>query len=281
VEALKTQCSIQTSNILSSRSSQAILARLRASKPDTPAIPTLTSTPEDNNPLHQAVLDLSKKQLARNQECLYRTCAGITAFKVQDPDPLAVDKGKVLGIRIEAFTNGKFVRPYYVFLNKPYKGTQIMRVHRHTVPPCIPLAALAAKYLPTPSAASGEVLKTRKQDLPRFARCLRREITSYHNRIAAIAGMRKAFGLDVKKGRNKGKGRELVIRDISAADAEAKQIRFEWVDGRIGRAVVDGKGEIRKCVIIGEDGRDREMERRILGGNRTIDQIAERMGIQI
>jgi central kinetochore subunit Mal2/MCM21 len=281
VKALKTQRSIQTSNILSSRSSQAILARLRASKSDTPALPTSTSPPEDNNPLHQAVLDLSKKQITCNQECLYRTCAGITTFKVQDPDPFAVDKGKVLGIRIEAFTNSKFIRPYYVFLNKPYKGSQIMRVHRHTVPPCIPLAALAAKYLPTPSTASGEALKARKQDLPRFVRCLRREIASYHNRIAAITGMRKAFGLDVKKGKNKGKGRELVIRDISAADAEAKQIRFEWVDGRIGRAVVDGKGQIQKCVIIGEDGRDRDMERRILSGNKTIDQMAERLGIQM
>jgi central kinetochore subunit Mal2/MCM21 len=149
------------------------------------------------------------------------------------------------------------------------------------VPPCIPLAALAAKYLPTSSAASEDVLKARKQDLPRFVRCLRREIASYHNRIASIAGLRKAFGLDVKKGKNKGKGRELIIRDISAADAEAKQIRFEWVDGRIGRAVVDGKGMIQKCVIIGEDGRDRAMERRILSGDRTIDQMAERMGIQM
>jgi central kinetochore subunit Mal2/MCM21 len=278
---LKKQRSIQTSNILSSRSSQAILAHLRASQAEAPSLPTSTTPPEDNNPLHQIVLNLSKNQLAHNQECLYRTCAGVTTFKVQDPDPFAVDKGRVLGIRIEAFTNGKFIRPYYVFLNKPYKGSQIMRVHRHTVPPCVPLAALAVKYMPTPDAGSDDVLKARKQDLPRFVRCLRREIASYHNRVAAIAGMRKAFGLDVKKGRNKGKGRELIIRDISAADAEAKQIRFEWADGRIGRAVVDGKGEIQKCVIIGEDGRDRDMERRILGGNRTIDEVAERMGIGI
>jgi central kinetochore subunit Mal2/MCM21 len=151
----------------------------------------------------------------------------------------------------------------------------MLRVHRHTVPPCIPLAALAAKYLPTPSIA-GDVVKARKQDLPRFVRCLRREAASYHNRVTAIAGLRKAFGLDVKKG--KGKGRELVIRDISAADAEAKQIRFEWMDGRIGRAVVDGKGHLQKCVIIGEDGRDRQMERRILSGDKTIDGMAERMG---
>lgn len=149
------------------------------------------------------------------------------------------------------------------------------------MPPCIPLAALAARYLPTPSRGSGDILKTQKQDLSRFVRCLRREIASYHNRVAAIAGMRKAFGLDVKKGRNKGKERELVIMDISAADAEAKQIRFEWVDGRIGRAVFNGKGEIQRCVIIGEDGRDRDMERKILDGNSTLDQMVERLGVRI
>jgi central kinetochore subunit Mal2/MCM21 len=184
----------------------------------------------------------------------------------------------VLGIRIEAFASGKFTRPYYVFLNKPYEGQKkILRVHRHTVPPCIPLAALAARYLPTPSVAASEALKFRKQDLPRFVRCLRREVANYHNRVAVIAGLRKAFGLDNKKGKNKGKGKELVMRDITAADAEARQIRFEWVDGRIGRAVVDSTGGIQKCVIIGEAGRDREMERRILGGNGRLEGLAERM----
>lgn len=102
----------------------------------------------------------------------------------------------------------------------------------------------------------------------------------YHNRVAVIAGLRKAFGLDDKKGRAKGKGRELVMRDITAADAEAKQIRFEWIDGRIGRAVVDSKGGIQKCVIIGEEGRDRDMERKILGGNRRLEGVAERVGAQ-
>jgi central kinetochore subunit Mal2/MCM21 len=139
-----------------------------------------------------------------------------------------------------------------------------------------------ARYLPTPSGAGAEVevLKARKQNLGQFTRCLRREVAHYHNRVAVIAGLRKAFGLDDKKGRAKGKGRELVMRDITAADAEAKQIRFEWIDGRIGRAVVDSKGGIQKCVIIGEEGRDRDMERKILGGNRRLEDVAERMGAQ-
>jgi central kinetochore subunit Mal2/MCM21 len=70
------------------------------------------------------------------------------------------------------------------------------------------------------------------------------------------------------------------MRDITVADAEAKQIRFEWVDDRIGRAVVDSKGEIQKCVIIGEEGRDRDTERKVLGGNRRLESAAKRMGAQ-
>ena len=53
--------------------------------------------------------------------------------------------------------------------------------------------------------------------------------------MAVIKGLRKEFRLDEEevKGR-KWKQREKVIIDVSAADAEAKQIRIEWVDGRIG-----------------------------------------------
>jgi len=96
----------------------------------------------------------------------------------------------------------------------------------------------------------------------------------YHNRVQVIKNLRKEFKLDEKVGR-KGKGRERVIADISAADAEAKQVRIEWVDGRIGRAVVGERGEVRKCVIIGEDGRDRENERRVLRGG--MEGIGERL----
>lgn len=98
----------------------------------------------------------------------------------------------------------------------------------------------------------------------------------YHNRIAVIKSLRRAFGLDEKVSA-KGKERERLLYDISAADAEAKQLRIEWVDGRIGRCVVGEKGEVVKCVIIGEEGRDRETERRLLGGDRRMEGIATRL----
>lgn len=162
-------------------------------------------------------------------------------------------------------------------LNKPWTGNNLLRVHRHTIPSCIPLISLAQRYLPNGKGAAAMGDKetgAKKQDLTRFMRALRREIVGYHNRISAIKGLRKEFKLDEKISR-KGKDRERVIADISAADAEATQVRIEWVDGRIGRAVVDDKGEVKKCVVIGEEGRDREIERRVCAGR--IEGIGERL----
>ncbi|RFU24634.1 hypothetical protein B7463_g11694, partial [Scytalidium lignicola] len=299
VDILKSKRKLQAAAILSSRTSQSILTRLRNPNHPSPNTPTPTtsatslttqpSIPNDTNPLQTPsalLLATSKKQSVHNQECTYRACASITTFKIHDPDPHAVDGGSVLGIRIDVGSSGKFIRPYYIMLNKPYPGSNALRIHRHTVPPCIPIASFAARYLPPPSSSSstqstaaGETMKVggrRGQDLTRFVRALRREVVQYHNRIVVIKALRKAFGLDEKVSA-KGKGRERVLYDISAADAEAKQLRIEWVDGRIGRCVVGERGEMLKCVVIGEDGRDREMERRVLGGDRRMEGIATRL----
>ncbi|KAF8862472.1 hypothetical protein BDZ45DRAFT_645856 [Acephala macrosclerotiorum] len=269
--ALKAHRKTQATTILSSRSTQATLSRLCASQKSTQST---HSTPEtDISPL----LSTSTAQAAHNQENLYRCCAGITTFRIRDPDPRAVDNGYILGIRIDVSTSGKFVRPYYIMLNKPWAGKELLRVHRHTVPPCIPLSSLADRWLPNGKGAvamGDKELGGRRQDLTRFVRALRREVVGYHNRVSVIKGLRKEFKLDEKVSR-KGKDRERVIADITAADAEAKQVRIEWVDGRIGRAVVDDKGEVGKCVVIGEEGRDREVERRVVAGG--MEGIGERL----
>jgi central kinetochore subunit Mal2/MCM21 len=162
-------------------------------------------------------------------------------------------------------------------LNKPWAGKNLLRIHRHTVPSCMPLTFLAQRYLPNGKGAvamGDREMGAKRQDLTRFVRSVRKEIVGYHNRVSVIKGLRKEFKLDEKVSR-KGKDRERVIADISTADAEAKQVRIEWVDGRIGRAVVDDKGEVKKCVIIGEEGRDRETERRVCAGG--IEGIGERL----
>ncbi|CAD6449043.1 03e2af57-8c9b-4a02-a0c8-be3b4685f6af [Sclerotinia trifoliorum] len=269
IASLKDQRRLQTATILSSQTSKSILSNLR--KPSSKITSSHSTAPTDSDPL----LAKSAAQTTHNLENLYRACASVTSFQVQDPDPNAVDNGHVLGLRIDVSNAGKFVRPYYIMLNKPYSGSAALRIHRHTVPPCIPLASLAAKYLPAPKTGEG-ITKEKRQDLTTFARKVRREITGYHLRIASIKHLRKGFSLDEKLSR-KGKEREREIADISAADAEAKQVRIEWVDGKIGRCIVGMNGEVVKCVIIGEDGRDRETERRILGGDKRMEGIADRL----
>ena len=187
----------------------------------------------------------------------------------------------MLGIRFDVSGSAKFVRPYYVMLNKPWSGSHLLRVHRHTVPARIPLESLAERWLPRPEVADG-LVKGKRQDLTRFVRELRREIVGYHNRSTVIKGLRKMFKLDEvvsEKSKRKGKGPERVIEDISAGDAEAKHVRVQWVDGRIGTAVVGEKGEVTKCVVIGEEGRDFAVERRIKGegGSGRMEGIGERL----
>lgn len=234
-----------------------------------------------------ALQERLEKQQAYIQQCLYRACAGITTFRVQDPDPNAVDGGRVLGIRIEVMTRAKFLRPYYVFLNRPYSGSdrrkRYLSLHRHTVPPCIPLNGLAARYLPAPKpAGSGDAIgaeatKERRQDLSRFVRTLRREAVRYHNRVAVIADLRKAVGLDGKKREARERAGESPIFAISAADTEAKQIRIDWKDGRSGRLVVGDDGDVVKLVVVGEGVRDRELARGLLGGGSRLEDVARQL----
>ncbi|KAH9905288.1 cenp-O kinetochore centromere component [Xylariomycetidae sp. FL2044] len=272
----------------------------------------------------------AERHAAHRQQCLYRTCAPVTSFRVRDPDPRAVDGGRVLGLRFEVMARARFVRPYFVLLNRPYPDSpRHLRVHRHTVPPCIPLSGLAARHLPPPRRPAGagdaegrqgagrgggdygddghdgnddedhdDGDDQHRQDLARFARALRRELVRYHNRTSVITDLRKAAGLDSAGGDGGSKKRAAVgddgddddaeqgdglgshgpaMLDISAADAEAKQITMQWADGRSGRLVIGDDGDILKMAVQGGSGRDRETVRRLLGGSARVEEIAGRL----
>lgn len=173
----------------------------------------------------------------------------------------------MLGLRFDVSTAGKFIHPYYVMLNKPWAELQLLRVHRHTLPPYIPIAAIAEKHLPGKKGSIPMGVKgaagSKKQDLRRFVREIRHHIVSHHNRVSITKSLRNEFRLGQKASR-KGKEKEKVIEDISAVDAENKEIRIDWVDGRVGRISVDDKGKVMKCVIMGEAGRDTENEVRVM-----------------
>lgn len=261
MESLKRELKLQTATLITSESTRELLQK--------------HSTRADDSSRLQELSARADEQEAHKQQCLYRACASITTFKVQDPDPHAVDEGKVIGLRFEVMSKSRFLRPYYVMLNRPFPNSPYLRIHRHTVPQCIPLSGLAARHLPPPTAKDDYNDAPKKQDLPKFARTLRRELVRYHNRTAVIGDLRSAAGLESKNG----KAKELrdPIVDISAADAQAKQIRVEWSDGRTGRLIMSDDGDIVKMVVQGENGQDRESVKQLLGESVRIEEVAKRL----
>ncbi|KAI1349712.1 cenp-O kinetochore centromere component [Xylaria sp. FL0043] len=265
VESLKNDVKLQTATLMTADSTRQFLQSRTVGD-------QRSSTSEA---VKQKLLARLQEQSAHKQQCLYRACATITTFKVNDPDPNAVDGGNVLGLRFEVMSKAKFVRPYYVMLNRPYANRRYLRIHRHTVPQCIPLSGLAARHLPLPSARDEDDDAPQKQDLSRFARALRRELVRYHNRAATIGDMKKAAGLGSKKAPDQDS--ETTIIDISAADAEARQISIQWRDGRSGRLIMNDDGEIVKMVVQGSHGQDRETVRQFLGGAVRVEEVTKHL----
>ncbi|KAK7414456.1 hypothetical protein QQZ08_012535 [Neonectria magnoliae] len=251
---------IESSTILSAASTQSLL------KPS-----AISRGPKGTDPASSNLIAESEKQRAYIQQSLHRICSSVTSFKVHDPDPNAVDGGHVLGLRFEVLSQGRFLRPYYVMLNRPYPGSKHLRIHRHTLPPAIPLAGLAARHLPPQRSGSDE---SAEHDLGRFARTLRREIVRYHNRLGVSADLRRGLGLHEQTAEN------LTANDIvevGIADIEAKQIRFTWADERSGRVVMDDDGKVLKLMVFGKQGRDWETTKELYGNYDRIEDVAKRL----
>ncbi|KAM0355776.1 hypothetical protein ACHAPU_000163 [Fusarium lateritium] len=254
--ALRKSLKIETSTIFAAPSTQTFLK------------PSKSFLSSRNTPSRERLLSESDKQKAFVQQCLYRTCSSVTSFKVHDPDPNAVDGGHVLGLRFEVMSKGQFLRPYYVMLNRPYFNSKHIRIHRHTLPPAIPLSGLAVRHLPAPRPESDS---PPQQNLDRFVRTLRREIVRYHNRLGVSADLRRSLGLHDRMD-------DTVLPDdiveVGIADIEAKQIRFSWADDRSGRVVMDNDGKVVKLMMFGREGRDWETTKELYGKYERIEDVA-------
>ncbi|KAF1838511.1 hypothetical protein BDW02DRAFT_564871 [Decorospora gaudefroyi] len=231
-------------------------------------------------------------QSKRNLENIYRACAGVTAYKVRDPDPHAPNNGNILGISIDVSLGGRFVETYHVLLSVGAKGEKkVLRVHKHTIPPCIPLLQLANKWLPV-SGKDKEM--NSEQDLVRFGRLLRKELVGWHMRVNAVEGLREEAGLTKARGKSEDVGSALIgkvlnafvsdddassdveedeeeehgtsrIRDIEA-DAGARQITITWSDKQTAVMSISKDGRVEKAVCRARDGsRDVILARKAIG----------------
>ncbi|KAF2820039.1 hypothetical protein CC86DRAFT_374743 [Ophiobolus disseminans] len=226
------------------------------------------------------------QQSTRNHSNIHRACAGVTAYKVRDPDPHAINDGAILGVSIDVALSGKFIETYHALLNwvESNNGSKTLRIHKHTIPPCIPLQALANKYLPTAGKNGDEEVQ---QDLVRFGRSLRKELVSWHLRVRAIDALRKEANLTAPKPEYTEPHKVLNAftsddEDEASSEAEeddaparildieantaARQVMVTWSDRRTAMLSVSKDGRVEKAVCKMRDGaRDAEMSRKALG----------------
>jgi central kinetochore subunit Mal2/MCM21 len=198
------------------------------------------------------------------------------------------------------------VKPYYVLLRQEGKGKQKemkMCVHRHTIPAFIAVDRLAGVFLASSSRrrvedeegeeGEGGVLKSsrgaRRQDLRGFVRELRRELVAWHLRCEAVGFLREKLGLDrdVDAGNEVGEEKQwgaggasrndLGIVRLEATAVEARYVRMEWEDGRLGRFKLSNAGLVERAVFMNDRGRDKVVEDAVTGGGGRIESLFERL----
>jgi central kinetochore subunit Mal2/MCM21 len=248
---------------------------------------------------------LLKAQKQRNTENIYRACAGVTAYKVRDPDPCAVDKGNILGVRIEVAIRGRYIETYHVLFNRPNERHKMMlKIHKHTIPSCIPLQALRNKWLPSTERDKGEMLE---QNLVQFGKRLRRELVAWHLRTEALDMLRVDAGLGDKASREVKESREPAIGKVLnafvsddededeeeeeeaarlqragpvriieiEADLGVREINIIWSSGQTGIFSVTKDGNIEKGIVTTAAGvRVSELSRKALG---RIEGLVQRL----
>lgn len=260
---------------------------------------SLLSSNAIQNALRSQTLDGPKSKLApvvlsaekHAQSNNYRAVFSATSFPFTDPSPHA-ESPNLLGLRVDICRRGgRYSEPYYVLLKRVNGDRALMRVHKHTIPAFIPLQQIEERYLPLPGATSEdeerheEGHKKRvpvKQDLQRFVRELRRELVAWYLRRDAVVWLQEELGLgktqhDRKSPKPDSVAGKMGMVYLSSTSLEARCIRFEWRDGRVGRVSLSNRGLIDRVVVVSDAGRDTAMENLLLRGDRRIEAVAQKL----
>jgi central kinetochore subunit Mal2/MCM21 len=123
----------------------------------------------------------------------------------------------------------------------------------------------------------------RKQDLQGFVRELRRELVAWHMRVDAVDFLREKLGLVDAEGRAQpfdvSPDRETGIISLAPDALEARYIRLEWADGRVGRFKLSNAGIVERAVVIGDQGREKKTEDAMTGGGGRVETVLERLRV--
>jgi central kinetochore subunit Mal2/MCM21 len=258
-----------------------------------PHLSTRLQTPTTKSSKSDPALAAIHAQHIRNITNTHRACASVTAYKVLDPDPRAQNGGHILGISIDVALRGKFVETYHVLFSYTVQGGEkVLRVHKHTIPPCVPLQALANKWLPgVGKDKDGGGEEEVKQDLVRFGKRVRRELVGWHLRVDAVEALRREAGLS-ELSSSPGEEPHHVLNAFTGSssstdsdsedeaedpdtpaniidiesDTAVRQITITWSNRRTAVLSVSKDGRVDNAVVRMKDGtRDLDMGRKALG----------------
>jgi central kinetochore subunit Mal2/MCM21 len=70
------------------------------------------------------------------------------------------------------------------------------------------------------------------------------------------------------------------IVGLAAVSIEARYVRVEWEDGRVGRFKLSNGGVVERAVVIGDTGRDKVTEDLMTGGGGRVEGILERLRVK-
>lgn len=205
-------------------------------------------------------------------------------------------------MRIDVCTRGgRFTKPYYLLLKREkVRGgkEKRLKVYKHTVPAFISLSKLESVYLPLPGSRrdegsdSGSERETskaqklkqgvRRQDLHAFVRELRRELVAWHLRSDAVDLLREKLGISEDELEGSGVQRlspdsKAGVVSVAATAIEARYVRMEWDDGRVGRFKLTNSGIVERAVVIGDKGRAKQTENAMTGGGGRVETLLERL----
>lgn len=288
LEKLDDDISELHSRIATLRAQRANLSSVLLSQPHLAA---RLQNSDKHNKSSGSIQHIITQQSKRNLENAYRACAGVTAYKVKDPDPYAVNDGNILGISIDVSVAEKLIETYHVLLSvKDKEGKKLLSIHKHTIPPCIPLQQLAAKWLP---GSGKDEEHDPEQDLVHFGRLLRKELVSWSMRVDAVEKLKKEAGLVEQRQSSEdlvnaptSKVLNAFVSDDDAssdiagsededggprvldieADAAVRHINITWSDTRTAAMSITKDGRIEKAVCRTRDGvRDAVLAKKAIG----------------
>jgi central kinetochore subunit Mal2/MCM21 len=230
-------------------------------------IPTTTPKTQASAATVKAVEKQSLEVLASSA----RTSAGITAFRVQDPDPHALNGGEILGVRIDMFSTrqSKFLPPYFLLFRQLDAAT--LKLYKHTIPACISLRPLLAKHMSVP--AEGDVASSDSQDLPQFVRAVRRELGHLVNTTDAVDGLRESV--------EGGEGKPYEIDEVKWCGPRAVEVTLKLQSNdtamiRIGSSQTIEKARV--CILPSHEiGTRKRIERAMMQNDGQLDGLGTRL----